>query len=186
MANLNTTDAEITLVGAYAIGNAPPSDVAVAAVTNTNYLYATQNPSGSASCAVGKPYMQCGDIYNKVAMNRTGYEDSEADMINFYAQYDLTENMSIKYTYADNSVHQYVFRDGDYTTRIGGPGDAYDKATDGGVDYIDRAYLMPYDYDETSHELLLTWDINDKADLILGAFTYELSLIHISEPTRPY
>ena len=32
---------------------------------------------------------------------------------------------------------------------------------------------MPYDYDETSHELLLTWDINDKADLILGAFTYE-------------
>ena len=116
MANLNTTDAEITLVGAYAIGNAPPSDVAVAAVTNTNYLYATQNPSGSASCAVGKPYMQCGDIYNKVAMNRTGYEDSEADMINFYAQYDLTENMSIKYTYADNSVHQYVFRDGDYTT----------------------------------------------------------------------
>ena len=29
-----------------------------------------------------------------------------------------------------------------------------DKATDGGVDYIDRAYLMPYDYDETSHELV--------------------------------
>ena len=173
LANLNTTDAEITLVGAYAIGNAPPSDVAVAAVTNTNYLYATQNPSGPASCAVGRPYMQCGDIYNKVAMNRTGYEDSEADMINFYAKYDLTENLSVKYTYADNSVNQYVFRDGDYTTRIGGPGDDYYKATDGGVDYIDRAYLMPYDYDETSHELLVTWDINDKADLILGAFTYE-------------
>ena len=78
LANLNTTDAEITLVGAYAIGNAPPSDVAVAPVTNTNYLYATQNPSGPASCAVGRPYMQCGDIYNKVAMNRTGYEDSRS------------------------------------------------------------------------------------------------------------
>lgn len=173
MANLNTTDAEITLVGAYAIGNAPPSDVAVFPATNTNYLYATQNPSGPSDCAIGKPYSQCGDISNKVAMNRTGYEDSAADMINFYAKYDLTENMSVKYTYADNSVGQYVFRDGDYTTRIGGPGDAYDKATDGGVDYIDRAYLMPYDYDETSHELLLTWDISDKANLILGAFTYE-------------
>ncbi len=173
MANLNTTDATITTVGAYAIGNAPPADIAVAAVTNTNYLYATQNPSGAANCMIGLPYMDCGDISNKVAMNRTGYEDSEADMINFYAKYDLTENLSVKYTYADNSVAQYVFRDGDYTTRIGGPGDAYDKATDGGVDYIDRAYLMPYDYDETSHELLVTWDINDKADLILGAFTYE-------------
>lgn len=173
LANLNTTDENITLVGAYAIGNTPPEGVTVATVSNTNYLYATQNPSGSAGCPVGMPYMQCGDINNRVAMNRTGYEDSEADLINFYAEYDFTDDISLRYTYANNSVAQYIFRDGDYTTRVGGPGDAYDKATDGGVEYIDRAYLMPYDYDETSHELLLSWSLNDKANLILGAFTYE-------------
>ena len=173
LANLNTTDATITPLGAYAIGNAPPADIAVQAVDNTNYLYATQNPGGSADCPIGRPYTRCGDINNKVAMNRTGYEDSKGEMLNFYAQYDFTDNVSLRYTYSDNTVNQMVFRDGDYTTRVGGPGDAYDQATDGGVPFLDRAYYMPYDYEETSHELLLNWSISDKTDLILGAFTYE-------------
>ena len=173
LANLNNTDEFITPVGAYAIGNTPPEGVPVAQVANTNYLYATQNPGGSASCAIGMPYMRCGDINNKVAMNRTGYEDSEGELLNFYAEYDFTEDVSLRYTYSDNSVNQLVFRDGDYTTRVGGSGADYDKATDGDVAYLDRAYYMPYDYDEESHELLLSWRVSDNTDIIIGAFSYE-------------
>ena len=170
LANLNTTDAQIQLVGAYSIGNQPPFVLDLE--DNTNYLYATQVPSGPSDCPVGVPFMRCGDIENKVAMNRSGFEDSEADMINFYMQYDITDNLSLRYTYSNNEVHQYVFRDGDYTTRVGTAAD-HTLATDGGVPFLDRSYDLPYDYDEESHELLLTWNVNEKMDLIVGVFTYE-------------
>ncbi|MGI9233675.1 MAG: TonB-dependent receptor [Woeseiaceae bacterium] len=170
LANLNTTDPQIQIVGAYSVGNQPPFVLDLE--DNTNYLYATPAPSGPSSCPIGVPFQRCGDIENKVAMNRSSFEDSEADMINFYAQYDFTDNVSLRYTYADNEVHQYVFRDGDYTNRVGTAAD-HTASTDGGVPFIDRAYDLPYDYDEESHELLLTWNISDKMDLIVGAFTYE-------------
>ena len=64
LANLNTTEERITLIGAYAIGNTPPEGVDVASVENTNYLYATQNPAGKSTCQVGLPYMRCGNIDN--------------------------------------------------------------------------------------------------------------------------
>ena len=169
LANLNTTDEQIQIVGAYSQGNQPPYVLNLD--DNTNYLYATQVPSGPANCAVGMPFMRCGDIENVVAMNRTGFEDSEADMINFYADYDISDNISLRYTYSNNEVHQYVFRDGDYTTRVAGA--THDVSSDGGVPFIDRAYDLPYDYDEESHEFLLSWDVSEKLDLIVGAFSYK-------------
>ena len=169
LANLNTTDEQIQIVGAYSQGNQPPYVLNLD--DNTNYLYATQVPSGPANCAVGMPFMRCGDIENVVAMNRTGFEDSEADMINFYADYDISDNISLRYTYSNNEVHQYVFRDGDYTTRVAGA--THDVSSDGGVPFIDRAYDLPYDYDEESHEFLLSWDVSEKMDVIVGAFSYK-------------
>ena len=108
---------------------------------------------------------------NKIAHNRSGFNDSEGDMLNFYMQFDFTDNVSLKYTYADSDVNQYTFRDGDYTTREAGA--ATSLSSDGGVPYLDRTYEVTYDYVEDSHELLLTWDVSDKLDLIFGAFTYD-------------
>ena len=170
LANLNTTDEQIQIVGAYSVGNRPPFTLGLD--DNTNYLNATPVPSGPADCPVGMPFMRCGDIKNKVAMNRTGFEDSTADMLNFYAQYDVTDNLTVRYTYATNEVHQYVFRDGDYTTRVGSAAD-HSLSTDGGVPFLDRAYDLPYDYEEESNELLINWAVDDRTDVILGAFTYE-------------
>ena len=170
LANLNTTDAQIELVGAYSVGNRPPFQLSLS--DNTNYLYATQVPSGDANCPIGVPFQRCGDIENKVALNRTGFEDSEAEMVNFYAEYAFNEDTTLRYTYSKNDVYQYVFRDGDYTTRVG-TADDHSLSTDGGVPFIDRAYDLPYDYEEESHELLLTWQVNDKMNLIIGAFDYE-------------
>ena len=170
LAHLNTTDPEIQIVGAYSVGNKPPFVTGLDA--NTNYLYATKVPSGPADCPVGMPFMRCGDIKNKVAQNRTGYEDSSADMLNYYAEYDFSDNFTVRYNYSNNDVFQYVFRDGDYTTRVG-RSDDHQLSTDGGVPYIDRAYDLPYDYEEESHEILTTWQVNDQTDVIMGAFTYE-------------
>jgi iron complex outermembrane receptor protein len=178
LANLNTTDEQIEVLGAYAIGNRPPAGVTVATVDNTNYLSAIQNPAGEASCQVGRPYMRCGDINNRVALNNTGFEDSEGEMLNFYAQYDFNDDISLRYTYSDNTVNQLMLRDGDYTSRVGGQGPAYNLATDGNVPYSDRQYYMIYDYEEESHELLLTWSLSDNTDLIVGAFAYESDLFY--------
>ena len=93
-------------------------------------------------------------------------------MVNFYAEYAFNEDTTLRYTYSKNDVYQYVFRDGDYTTRVG-TADDHSLSTDGGVPFIDRAYDLPYDYEEESHELLLTWQVNDKMNLIIGAFDYE-------------
>ncbi len=41
-------------------------------------------------------------------------------MLNFYVKYNFNDDVSLKYTYSDNEVHQYVIRDGDYTNRQGG------------------------------------------------------------------
>ncbi len=170
LARLNTTDEQIQIVGAYSVGNKPPFTLGLD--DNTNYLYATQVPSGSADCPIGVPFMRCGDIKNKVAVNRTGFEDSTGDLINFYAEYDVSDDLTVRYTYANNDVHQYVFRDGDYTTRVG-RADNHSLSTDGGTAFLDRAYDLPYDYEEESHELLASWQINDRTDVIFGAFTYE-------------
>lgn len=168
-ANLNVTDPTIQRVGAYSIGNPPPFPLEDE--TNFTYLYATQNPGGAADCPVGMPFHKCGDINNKVAANRTGFMDSEADMINFYMQFNFTDSMSLKYTYADNDISQYSFRDGDYTNRIAGT--SPDVSADGGVPYQDRSYEVTYDYLEESHELLFTWDVSDNLNLIVGAFKYK-------------
>ena len=170
LANLNTTDPMIQLVGAYSVGNPPPFPLDP--VVNTNYLNETAVPSGPADCPVGVPFQRCGDIENRVAQNRPGYEDSQADMINFYAQYDFTDRVSLRYIYSNNDVSQNVFRDGDYTTRVGSAAD-HSLASDGNVEFLDRTYNTSYDYEEESHELLLTWNVNDKLDLIAGLFTYE-------------
>ena len=121
--------------------------------------------------------MRCGDINNRVALNNTGFEDSEGEMLNFYAQYDFTDNVSLRYTFSDNTVNQLVLRDGDYTSRVASA-DTHELASDGLVPYLDRQYYMIYDYEETSHELLLNWALSDKTDLIIGAFAYESDLYY--------
>jgi outer membrane receptor protein involved in Fe transport len=169
MTNVNTTDPTIARFGGYNQGNPPPYELSTA--TNLDYLAAVQSPAGAADCPVGMPFQRCGDIQNKVNMNRSGFEDSEAEMLNFYVKYNFNDDVSLKYTYSDNEVHQYVLRDGDYTNRQGGSELAF--SSDGGVPYSDRQYDLPYDYVEESHELLLTWDVSDKMNVIVGAFSYE-------------
>ncbi len=173
LSNVNRTDPTIATLDAAnprpLFGN-EPTDLVVQGV-NVNYLSAIPNPSGPSDCPSYTPYFQCGDIENKVAHNRGGYEDSEADMLNLYVQYEFADNMSLRYTYADNDVQTFVYRDADYTPRVSGT--THMLASDGNVEFLDRAYSLDYQYEEESHELLFKWSPSDQLNIIAGAFMYE-------------
>jgi len=178
MGNVNRTDAIIPRVANSILGNNIPgldelgeNDLE----TNWAYQYATPTPSGDADCAIGVPFMRCGDIKNKVALNYPGYQDSSAETINFYAQYELTDAMSLRYTYNKSDTEQLNVKDGDYMNRYADPDGDQSLASDGDGTALlrDRFYALPYSYDEESHEIMLTADITDDLSIITGLFYYE-------------
>ena len=169
--NLNTTDPEVTLGpqgGQYA--NPAPG---ASTVSNDLYLYATPNPAVDADCPVGMPGFKCGDIKNKVALNFTGWQDSEADRVNLYADYQLTERLSLRYSYNDSDVTMLNVKDADYANRVATPSD-HTLASDGMVGpFEDTHYILPYLYDETSHEVQITSSFDGPFNFIAGLFMYE-------------
>ena len=101
-----------------------------------------------------------------------GYEDSSAEGINFYAQYDLTDTITVKYTFNDRDTNQMNVKDADYMNRYAVAGGDHTIASDGGARLRDRFYELPYQYEETSHELLVTADVNARLTVIACYFQY--------------
>lgn len=190
--NLNTTDPEVTLGpqgGQFA--NPPPG---AAPVPNDTYLYATPNPAVSPNCPVGVPGFKCGDIKNKVALNFTGWQDSESDLITLYAEYQVTENLTVRYTFSDSDVSMLNVKDADYTNRVAVGNDPntmdHTIASDGLVTpFEDTYYELPYLYDETSHELQISSNFDGPFNFIAGLFVYESTsfwdLVRYDQ-TRPF
>ncbi|NCF45218.1 MAG: TonB-dependent receptor plug domain-containing protein, partial [Proteobacteria bacterium] len=97
--NPNVTDAEITVLGAYAVGNVPP--MGVQPIVNLNYLRADGVSAISPNCPVGMPGQRCGDVENKVFYNYPNQEDSRAKRWDAYVSFDVSETLNVKYTYSD-------------------------------------------------------------------------------------
>lgn len=187
LSNLNRTDPQIVL-GAHGGQAAPPRPNAEA-TDNTQYLYATPNPAISPDCPIGTPGFHCGDIVNKVALNHTGSQDSQSDLITVYAQYDLSDSLNLRYSMSDSDVSMVNVKDADYTNRVS-VRDDHTVASDGMVSpFNDTHYVLPYIYDERSHELLLSSDFDGAFNFIAGVFTYENTLLWDLvrvDMTRPY
>ena len=93
-------------------------------------------------------------------------------------EWDITDNVSIRY---QGGMSQYVdwrYRDGDGTDRTGTPGEmnpfdptVWPRADDGGGPYRDRLLIGSNDYDVEQHELQLTSVIGDDVEVRLGVFT---------------
>lgn len=174
--NLNTTDPFVTLGphgGLYA--DAPPG---TNPTPNHTYLYATPNPAVDPNCPVGKPGFLCGVLKNEVALNYTGWQDSKNDMIIAYAQYDITEELTLRYSFSDSDVQQINAKDADYTNRISSPDDLT-LASDGLVSPFEEThYVLPYIYDEQSHELQISSSFDGPFNFIAGIFAYENSTLY--------
>ena len=185
--NLNTTDPFVTL-GPQGSQRAPAPPGAEP-VANELYRYATRNPAVDADCPVGVPGFRCGDIRNKVALNFAGRQESEADQVNLYAEYQLTETLSVRYSFHENDVSMVNVKDGDYANRVAIAGD-HTLASDGMVTpFEDTHYVLPYIYDEASHEVQITSDFPGPFNFIAGLFAYENTtfwdLVRVDQ-TRPW
>lgn len=185
--NLNTTQAFVSL-GPQGSQTAPPAP-GTAPTPNDLFRYATPNPAVDAACPVGVPGFNCGDIENKVALNFTGRQDSEADQVNLYAHYEFTDTMSVRYSFNTNDVRMVNIKDGDYSNRVATPAD-HTLASDGLVTpFDDTHYVLPFIYDETSHEVHVTSDFAGPFNFIAGLFSYHNStfwdLVRVDQ-TRPF
>ena len=87
--------------------------------TNFWYLYTGPLPSVPEGCAPGTPGFECGDISNKLHVNRPGISGSEGDQRTVSADYQLTESFSLRYNYGSTDNYQQVTRDNDFTNRVG-------------------------------------------------------------------
>ena len=190
--NLNTTDPTVTLGPQGGQFAAPPPGASP--VPNDLYLYATPNPAVDPSCPVGAPGFRCGDVENKVALNFPGRQESESDQITLYAQYEITEGLSVRYSYHDSDVSMINIKDSDYANRVSvgeNPSTLeHTMASDGRVSpFEDTHYILPYLYDETSHELQVLSNFEGPFNFIAGLFTYENTtfwdLVRVDK-TRPF
>ena len=167
--NPNVTDEQIEILGAYALGNPPPQGVQP--ITNLNYLRADGVSAISASCPIGMPGQRCGDVENRVFYNYPNSEDSRAKRYDAYISYEISDNLNVKYTYSDGDTSQLYVKEYDYSNQQPSPENDL-VSLDGGVAYMNRFGELPYDYDETSHELLITYSPSDKLTIQGGAFQY--------------
>jgi iron complex outermembrane receptor protein len=140
---------------------------------NTYYLWESGNQAIDPNCPPGTPGWHCGDIENKIALNFPSYMESEADYATLYANYQITDNVSMRYSFGYSDVLSYSIRDADHVDRVGHPDDPT-AAADGMVrPFVNDYYDLPFDYDELSHELNFSSSFSGPFNFITGLFYYE-------------
>jgi iron complex outermembrane receptor protein len=141
---------------------------------NPFYLWESGNQAIDQNCPVGTPGWHCGDIENKLALNYPGYQESEAEYVTLYAEYAITDNVSMRYNFGYSDVAALNVTDTDLMDREGTP-DNLSFASDGGayIGGMNDHYTNPFDYDELSHELNFSSSYAGPFNFITGLFYYE-------------
>lgn len=154
---------------------------------NRYYLWETPNPALDPDCPAGLPGWHCdSSIENRVAFNYPGSNMSESDFGTLRADWQVSSTFGISYSASSGDTAQHVIRDADYTNRVpvgtppGGHGLGGDPGTldhtiasDGMVDFSNSFYDLPFEYDETSQELLFRSSYGGSFNFIGGLFTYD-------------
>jgi len=162
---------------------------------NPYYLWESGNQAINQNCPVGTPGWDCGDIENKIALNFPAYMESEADYATLYANYQITDNVSMRYNFGYSDVAALNIRDSDDTDRVGIGEDPntldHTIASDGLVSpFANSYYENPFVYDEMSHELNFSSSYAGPFNFIAGLFYYEnersgrITGYDLSNPTR--
>ncbi len=171
IANVNRTDEFLT---------DPETGEPIPWEPNPFYLYGTPNPAVDSDCPVGLPGWHCGDLQNKVASNHDAYADSRSDLGTWYASYQISDLLNVRYNGSYSDVAQFNTMESDYTNRVSIAGDhtiASDGLVEGGADtWMNVYYEMPIEYEEMSHELTFTGSTrNGKFNYIGGLFYYDMN-----------
>ncbi len=115
-----------------------------------------------------------------VQFNRDMTHWVEANNVVATVDWDVTDNVSLRYQTGVSNYEDMRFRDGDGTDRTGTPGEmnpfdpsVWPKADDNGGPYRDRLRIESNNYDVEQHELQLTGTVGDAVELRLGLFTLQ-------------
>ena len=76
---------------------------------------------GTSSFATTPPTAKiiCNDLENKVASNRDGVQDSETERYTFNFDWNVTDELTLRYTYGESETRTTASQDGDGTDRVG-------------------------------------------------------------------
>jgi outer membrane receptor protein involved in Fe transport len=140
---------------------------------NPYYLYGTPNPAIDPDCPPGTPGHLCGDLYNKVATNFPGSNESVSDLGTAYASYQISENINVRYNFSISDVNSASWADSDFTAREA-LADDHTRPADAPelTEWENSAYFLPFEYQEMSHELTFT-GFAGNFNYVGGLFYYE-------------
>ena len=142
--------------------------------TNAFFMYDEPVPSIDPGCPPSTPGFLCGDLENKVNLNRSAVGGSTAEQSSIAFSFDINDNYTLRYNFGDTDNFSAVQRDRDMTNRVASAADPF-TAADAPVPLIDAEINVWYDYTEQSHELQLVSNLDGDFNFIVGAFTYENS-----------
>jgi len=151
---------------------------------SNNTFYLDPVPVPAVEFCPGQEGSKCDKLQNKINSNREAREDTDRESFTFDVSFDLTETMSLRYTYGQSKLEQNYRADGDMTSRVPSaemswvPQDIVDR---GLVDTFlaaeawvhDSLFAAPYGTDESSHELVFTTDFDGPLNFIAGLYYYE-------------
>ena len=131
-------------------------------------------PPGSGDLgARGSPSAApCDDPKNEVLTNLDGRLDNETDRIALQADFDITDALTLRYTFGEARTRTSTTRDFDLTDRVASATDPL-IASDAPVPLVDMESDFPFDNDESSHELQLISNFDGPFNFVAGVFTYE-------------
>jgi len=158
-------------------------------VPNDWFLYDKPVPS-VANCPVGQ-FSEfggiCDDLKQKMLSNRTAYKENESDRVTFNLNYDLTDNLALRYTYGEAETHTLGSQDRDGTDRVPSavdqsiPADIINDPalverwnTEGGT-FRDLEDAWMEDDEESSHELQLFSNFDGPFNFVAGVYQYQNS-----------
>ena len=150
----------------------PEYRVGAQTFNNAFYLWDGRIPSVDEDCPPLTPGWECGDLTNKLNVNRSSVGSSNADQSTVAFNFELTNNLSVRYNYGDMDNFSQVQRDRDMTNRIASANDPL-TASDADVPLRDEQFEVYYTYKEESHEIQLVSNNDGPFNFIAGLFTYE-------------
>ena len=125
----------------------------------------------------------CDDVQNKVQSNRNGMQEMDTDRYTANVDFDITDTLTLRYTFGAAKTHTLSSMDSDYSTRTGTAADpsipsdldAADVAIweQSGAEFGDSENHHIFDNEESSHELLLMSSFDGPLNFVAGVYIYE-------------
>ena len=144
-------------------------DAVIPSIVNCNVPRASGEPSRGTGIPVAKP---CADAKNEILTNLDGRLDNETDRFTLQADFDITDALTLRYTFGDTRTRTRTTRDFDLTARVASADDPL-IAADAPVPLVDLEADFPFNNDESSHELQLISNFDGPFNFVAGVFTYE-------------